>query len=234
MVGQIARLDTAEELPELAHQLRTASAVALEFMAREHGRSPAFEAHRVAAVQLRMVRDLAGKMGWLADCCTDLRLEPELRVALSGVLLNLTQDTELALEHDSRAAALLEVALMFHALFDSLRPWLPPLIQGELSASEPGLEMLTLGFSDYLHPLLRRRFETLWGIFHRLRRTADARLAVVADTGKIDEQRLRGLVAEPLTGKDIPVPPSWSKPNLSSTWRLTSDLVAAGASDRRL
>ncbi len=193
MIERIEGLDPDVELPALREHVGVSSPIAMELLAYEHLSSPVQEARRTAAIQLRVVVELGRRLRWLERACVDPQLAPGLRAALAGLLRGLCNPDELAPALDSQAAVLLEPALLFHELLGQLRPWLPPLIVA--LEPEPVLELLRLGIPDYLHALLRARFEALWALFHGLRQLPPARLAVLAEPPAIDDERLSGLGA---------------------------------------
>lgn len=217
VLHRIEQLDRDAEFRALSEQVAVISPVAIELLAYEHLSSPAHEARRIAAVQLRVVSELGPRLAWLAHTCVDPKLAPELRIALAGLLRGLCDDSDLLPVIDSQAVALLEPALLFHELLAHLRPWMPPMVIA--LEPEPTLELLRLGLPDYLHPLLRARFEALWGVFHRLRQLPPARLAVIVDPPTIDDERLRRLLFDPaLASIPCPSAPPWTTPSWASPW----------------
>lgn len=221
VIATIQELDRDAEFRALSEQVAVISPVAIELLAYEHLRSPAHEVGRIAAIWLRVVTELAPRLAWLERACVDPSLAPELRNALAGLLRGLCDETERLPVADSKAAALLEPALLFHELLAHLRPWVPPLV----ISLEPDavLDLLRLGFPDYLHPLLRARFESLWNLFHRLRQLPAARLTVITpgrgDSLEIDDERLVRLLEDPaLAGLPCPPPPPWTTPSWASPW----------------
>ncbi|HLT40491.1 MAG TPA: hypothetical protein VK034_29635 [Enhygromyxa sp.] len=217
MIERIEQLDRDAEFQALSEQVAVVSPVAIELLAYEHLSSPVHEASRIAGVQLRVITELGSRLAWLERACVDPSLAPELRIALAGLLRGLCDDTQLLPVIDSRAAVLLEPALLLHELLADLRPWMPPMVL----AVEPQavLDLLRLGIPDYLHPLLRARFEALWALFHRLRQLPAARLTVIADPPAIDDERLLRLLDEPtLASAPIPPAPAWTTPSWASPW----------------
>jgi hypothetical protein len=216
-IERIARLDRDVEFRALSEQVAVISPVAIELLAYEHLSSPTHEAHRIAGVQLRVILELAPRLAWLERTCVNPELAPELRVALAGLLRGLCDESELLPVIDSQASVLLEPALLLHALLGHLRPWLPPMVIA--LEPEPVLDLLRLGLPDYLHPLLRARFEALWALFHRLRQLPIARLTVIADPPAIDDERLLRLLDDPALG-NLPCPPApaWTTPSWASPW----------------
>lgn len=217
VIASIQRLDRDAELRALREHVAVTSPVALELLAYEHLSSPGHEMRRVAAIQLRVVVDLAAKLRWLEHACVDPKLDPGLRIALAALLRGLCTDSETLPVIDSHAAVLLEPAVLFHELIANLRPWLSPIAVA--LEPEPILDLLRLGIPDYLHPLLRTRFEALWARFHQLRQLPPARLSVLADPPTIDDQRLRRLLDDS-TLNAIPYPPApaWTTPSWASPW----------------
>lgn len=213
-VERIDGINPNTELRALAEHLRVTSPVALELLAYEHLSSPEYEARRIAAIQLRVVSGLAHHLRWLEQACTSPALAPELRAGLSALLASLCAEGELLPVIDSEAAVFAEPALLFHALLDRLRPWLPPMILA--LEPEPVLDLLELAIPDYLRAMVRGRFESLWTRFHQLRQLPQARLASV-DLQQGDQ--LARLLAEPaLTTLPVPVAPRWSTPAWASPW----------------
>ncbi|MFO7564486.1 MAG: hypothetical protein R6X02_17710 [Enhygromyxa sp.] len=217
VIERIQQLDRDAEFQALSEQVAVISPVAVELLAYEQLSSPSHEAARIAGVQLRVITDLPARLTWLERACVDPKLAPELRIALAGLLQGLCDDAQLLPVIDSQAAVLFEPALLFHELFAHLRPWMPPMV----IAVEPQevLDLLRLGIPDYLHPLLRARFEALWGLFHRLRQLPAARLAVIADPPAIDDERLLRLLEDPaLASVPSPPAPAWTTPSWASPW----------------
>jgi hypothetical protein len=214
---RIQQLDRDQEFRALSEQVAVISPFAIELLAYENLSSPGHEANRIAGVQLRVVVELASQLTWLERACVDARLAPELRIALAGLLRGLCDESELLPVTNSSAAVLLEPALLFHELLNHLRPWLPPLVIA--LEPEPVLGLLRLGIPDYLHPLIRARFEALWMLFHRLRQFPLARLTVIADPPAIDDDRLLRLLDDPALAY-IPYPPApaWTTPSWVSPW----------------
>jgi hypothetical protein len=128
----------------------------------------------------------------------------------------LTNESELLPVVDSQAAVLLEPALLFHALLSRLRPWIgstPTLEEDDV------LELLQLGIADYLRPLLRQRFETLWLQFHQLRQLPVARLSLLSDPPRVDGARVQRLLEDPqLPARRCPPAPPWVAPTWSTPW----------------
>jgi hypothetical protein len=217
VVERIQALEPDREHRALSEHLVVTSPVALELLAYEHLRSPSHEARRVAAIQLRVVIELGAKLRWLEGVCIHAPLEPGVRVAVAGVLRSLCTESDTPAASSSEAAAWLEPALLFHCLVDHLRPWLPPLVV----ALEPEsvTDLLRLGIPDYLRPLVRRRFEALWALFHQLRQLPPARLAVAADPPRIDDERLVRLLDDPtLASLPCPPAPAWRTPSWAVPW----------------
>lgn len=214
-VDRIRALDLDREFHRLAANVAVTSPVALDLLAYEHFSSPHHQAQRIAAIQLRVVHEFAGKLRWLEGVCIDPGVDPRVRAALTSVLGELM--TELDPIADSQAAALLEPALLFHVLLDRLRPWLPSAVL----ALEPDsvLELLSLGIPDYLHPLLRRRYEAIWQRFHQLRQLPFARLSVIDDPPRLDLGHLVRLLEDPqLRAAPCPPAPPWLTLSWVSPW----------------
>lgn len=217
VIHRIQQLDRDAEFRALSEQVAVISPVAIELIAYEHLSSPTHEARRIAGVQLRVIVELAPRLAWLAQACVDPKLAPELRVALTGLLRGLCDDSDMLAVTDSRAATLLEPALLFHELLAHVRPWMPPMVV--TLEPEPVLDLLRLGLPDYLHPLLRARFEALWATFHRLRQLPSARLAVIASRPAIDDKHLQRLLDDPaLASIACPAAPPWTTPTWASPW----------------
>lgn len=222
VIQRIEQLDRDAEFRALSEQVAVISPVAIELIAYEHLSSPAHEARRIAGVQLRVILELAPRLAWLEQTCVDPRLAPGLRIALAGLLRGLCDESDLLPTIDSQAAVLLEPALLFHELLAHLRPWLPPMVVA--LEPEPVLELLRLGLPDYLHPLLRARFEALWASFHRLRQLPAARLGVIGSPAKIDDERLLRLIDDSaLANNCAPTPPPWTTPSWASPWLGDAD-----------
>jgi hypothetical protein len=217
VIDRIQRLDRDAEIRALREHVTVTSPIALELLAYEHLSSPAHEAQRIAAIQLRVVLELGPRLEWLERACVDPGLAPGIRVALAGVLCDLCTDADLLPVIHSEAAVLLEPALLFHELIASLRPYLPPMVIA--LEPDPVLDLVRLGIPDYLHPLLRARFETLWAQFHRLRQLPPAQLAVLPSPRTIDGERLARLLEDPALAK-LPYPPApgWTTPSWASPW----------------
>lgn len=217
VIQRIEQLDRDAEFRALSEQVAVISPVAIELIAYEHLSSVTHEAHRIAGVQLRVIVELAPRLAWLEQTCVDPKLAPELRIALAGLLRGLCDESDMLPVIDSQAAVLLEPALLFHELLAHLRPWMPPLVIA--LEPEPTLDLLRLGLPDYLHPLLRARFEALWALFHRLRQLPAARLGVIASPPRIDDERLLRLIDDPaLASIPTPTPPPWTTPSWASPW----------------
>jgi hypothetical protein len=217
MIAQIRGLDVDREYRALTTHVTVTNPVGLELLAYEQLNSPKAEARRIAAIQLRVVHDFASKLRWLEGMCLDPDIDPGVRVGLVAILRNLTNESDLLPVIDSEAAVLLEPALLFHALLSRLRPWLPPMA----IAFEPAsvLELLQLGIPDYLHPLLRQRFETLWQQFHQLRQLPLARLSVLSDPPRIDADRIGRLLEDPqLKARTYPPVPAWGTVSRKRPW----------------
>lgn len=210
MIDKIRALDLDREYRVLTTHVAVTSPMAVELLAGDQLNTPAQEAHRIAAIQLHVVHDLANKLTWLETVCLHPGIEPGVRAGLTAILRSLTSESELLPVVDSQAAVLLEPALLFHALVSRLRPWIgftPALERDSV------LELLQLGIPDYLRPLLRQRFETLWMQFHQLRQLPVARLSLLTD--RIDGARLQRLLEDPrLTDQPCPPAPMWVTP----TW----------------
>ncbi len=217
VIDRIQQLDRDTEYRALTEHVAVVSPIAIELLSYENLSSPAHEARRIAAIQLRIVTELAPRLQWLDRTCIDPEIAPELRVALAGILRGLCQDTDMLPIADSEAAALLEPALLFHELLANLHPWLPPMvIEFE---PEPVLDLVRLGIPDYLHPLLRARFEALWALFHRLRQLPPARLRVLTDAPTSDDEGLVLLIEDPsLAPLYCPPAPTWTTPSWASPW----------------
>jgi len=216
MIQRLEALDLDQELRALREHIAVTSPVALELLAYEHLSSPRHEIYRVAAIQLRVVVELASGLRWLEHACFDPELDPALRVALTSILWGLCNESDALLALASEAGVLLEPALLFHELITHLRPWLPP--TSIALEPKPVLELLRLAIPDYLHPLLRARFEALWADFHRLRQSSaerapaarsPARLAVITDPPIVDHER---------STIPAPPPPTWTTPSWASPW----------------
>jgi hypothetical protein len=213
MIDQIRALDLDREYRALTIHVTVTNLVALEQLADEQRQLPIEVARRVAGIQLRVVLDLAGRLRWLESMCVDPAIDPGVRVGLSAILRNLTNGSDLLPVIDSEAAVLLEPALLFHSLLSRLRPWLPPL--GPALEPDSVLELLQLGIADYLHPLLHQRFELLWQQFHQLRQAPLARLSLLSDPPRIDDDRLRRLLEDrQLRARVCPPAPSWMASSL--------------------
>jgi hypothetical protein len=208
MIDQIRALDLDREYRALTIHVTVTNLVALEQLADEQQSLPIEVARRVADIQLRVVLDLAGRLRWLESMCVDPSIDPGVRVGLSAILRNLTNGSDLLPVIDSEAAVLLEPAMLFHSLLSRLRPWLPPM--GPALEPDSVLELLQLGIADYLHPLLHQRFELLWQQFHQLRQLPLARLSLLSDPPRIDDDRLRRLLEDrQLRARVCPPAPSW-------------------------
>jgi hypothetical protein len=217
VIETLEQLDRDAEFRALTEQVTVISPVALELLAYEHLRSPNHEAARVAGVQLRVITEFGQRLAWLERACVDPALAPELRIALAGLLRGLCDEAEQLPFIDSRAAVLLEPAVLFHELMTHLRPWLPPTVLA--IEPEPVLDLLRLGIPDYLHPLMRARFEALWSLFHQLRQLPAARLTVIADPPRIDDERLLRLLEDPALASIVaPPPPAWRTPSWARPW----------------
>jgi hypothetical protein len=216
MVEKIRALDLDLEYRVLTTHVAVTSPFAVELLAGDQLNTPAQEARRIAAIQLHVVHDLASKLTWLESVCMHPCIEPGVRAGLTSVLRSLTNESELLPVVDSQAAVLLEPALLFHALLSRLRPWIgftPPLEPDSV------LELLQLGIADYLRPLLRQRFETLWLQFHQLRQLPVARLSLLSDPPRIDSARLQRLLGDPrLAASRCPPAPPWVAPTWATPW----------------
>lgn len=171
MIDKIRALDLDREVRALATHVAVTSPLAIELLAEKHGNSPTHEALRIARLQARVVQEFPSKLRWLERACTDPQVDPGVQAGLAEILRSLTNMSELLPVVDSHAAVLLEPALLFHSLLSRLNPWLPHPRGASALALEPDdvLERVQLGIPDYLHPLLRQRFESLWQHFHQLR-----------------------------------------------------------------
>ena len=231
VIERIQLLDPDHEYRALSAHAAVTSPVALELLAYEHLSSPAQEASRIAAIQLRVVSELAGKLRWLESVCIDPGIAPELRVALSAILRELCAETELLPVVDSEAAVFLEPAVLFHMLLANLRPWLPPMVL-ELEP-DAVLDMLQLGIPDYLHPLLVRRFESICQLFHQLRSLPRERLAHLEGFRSVDEVELERLtLAARSLDETTPPAPRWDTPQWVSPWLDLGSAVPRPANRR--
>jgi hypothetical protein len=216
MIDKIRALDLDREYRVLTTHVAVTSPFAVELLASDQLNTPAQEACRIAAIQLHVVHDLATKLTWLESMCVDPSVEPGLRAGLTVILRSLTNESELLPIVDSQAAVLLEPALLFHALVSRLSPWIgstPPI------ETDSVLELLQLGIADYLRPLLRQRFETLWLQFHQLRLHPLARLSLLTDPPRIDAGRLQRLLEDPrLSASRCPPAPPWVAPTWATPW----------------
>jgi hypothetical protein len=216
MLDKIRALDLDREYRVLTTHVAVTSPFAVELLAGDHLNTPAQQACRIAAIQLHVVHDLAAKLTWLEGMCVDPAIEPGLRAGLTAILRSLTNESELLPVVDSQAAVLLEPALLFHALLSRLRPWIgstPTLEEDDV------LELLQLGIADYLRPLLRQRFETLWLQFHQLRQLPVARLSLLSDPPRVDGARVQRLLEDPqLPARRCPPAPPWVAPTWSTPW----------------
>ncbi|WP_205633018.1 hypothetical protein [Enhygromyxa salina] len=214
MIDRIRALDLDREHRALTEHVSVISPIALELLAYEKLTSIGHEARYVAGIQLRVVHELAAKLRWVERLTTSPRVDPGVRIALSGLLRNLCRESELLPVIDSEATVLLESATLFHSLLSRLRPWLPPMVL----AFEPDLvvEMLQLGIPDYLHPLLRQRFEDLWELFHELR-----------------QQPSTGLSVAPTQQPSTPPAPPWTTPRWVSPWLDCGDAFPGAASNTK-
>jgi hypothetical protein len=222
MLDKIRALDLDREYRVLTTHVAVTSPFAVELLAGDQFNTPAQEARRIAAIQLHVVHDLASKLTWLESVCVHPGIEPGVRAGFTAILRSLTNESELLPVVDSQAAVLLEPALLFHALLSRLRPWI-----GSTPPLEPDsvLELLQLGVADYLRPLLRQRFETLWLQFHQLRQLPVARLSLLTDPPRIDANRLQRMLADPrLSAQSCPPAPPWVAPTWATPW--TDDLPA--------
>jgi hypothetical protein len=215
VLDRIRTLDPDHEYRALAAHVAVTSPVALERLAYEHQSSPDHEARRIAAVQLRVVLEFASKLRWLESVCVDPGVPPDVRVGLAGVLHSLG-----AAPHPSppgETAALIEPALLFHVLLARLQPWIPPMLLA--LESEPVLELMQLGIPDYLHPLLRQRYENIWELFHGLRQLPPPLLAGLADPPRIDDPHLLQLIeGTRLSKHPCPPAPAWTTSSWVSPW----------------
>ena len=207
VIDRIRALDHAREHRALTEHVAVTSPIALELLAYEKLTSVGHEARYIAGVQLRVVRELADNLRWLEQLSVKAQADPGVRAALAGLLHSLCAESELLPVSNSDATVLLEPAILFHALLTRLRPWIPPVAL----ALEPDLvvEMLQLGIPDYLHPLLRQRYEQLWALFHRLRRQPRPQL----DTSM------------------APPAPFWMTPRWVMPWRERDDAPPPAASN---
>ncbi|WP_146158297.1 hypothetical protein [Enhygromyxa salina] len=204
VIDRIRGLDHDREHRALTEHVTVISPIALELLAYEKLTSLGHEARYIAGVQLRVVHELATSLRAVEQLTHSPRVAPGVRVALSGLLRSLCNESDLLPVTDSEATVLLEPAALFHALLSRLRPWLPP----TTAAFEPDLviEMLQLGIPDYLHPLLRQHFEQLWDLFHRLRQQSSLGLS-------------------PAFGRQplIPPAPLWATPRWVTPWLDCAD-----------
>lgn len=217
VTDRIRALDHGAEHLALTEHALVTSPIALELLAYEHLTSVPHEAQYIAGVQLRVVHELAYKLGWLEQMSMNPRVDPGVRVALAGLLRSLCAESDMLPVIHSEATVLLEPAMLFHALLSRLRPWLPPMAL----ALEPDLvvEMLQLGIPDYLHPLLRQRFEDLWALFHRLRLRPPSQLRLAPDQPRLDETWIRGLTAIARASEfTAPPVPHWMAPRWVTPW----------------
>ena len=168
-------------------------------------------------MQLRVVHDLPGRLRWLECACMDASIDPGVAGGSHGDPAQLDECVGVApggrLARGCVARACAAVAL----LVSRLTPWLPPPWAASARTLEPDgvLEELQLGIPDYLHPLLRQRFESLWLQFHQLRQLPLARLSLLSDPPRIDGARLLRLLQDPqLTSRPCPPAPAW----VASRW----------------
>jgi hypothetical protein len=170
MVERVETLDVGEELALLARHARVGDPLALDRLAVAHAAAPTEEARRIAVTQLRVLESFATQLRWLEALTADPEVDAGVRAGLAGLLIRVCAESDLAEPVDSRAAVLLEPALLLHGLLAHLRPWLPSFVPEFESDTE--FEVLRLGVPDYMLLLLRGRFEQLWGLFHRLRQSS--------------------------------------------------------------
>lgn len=224
VVDRIHGLERNEELRLLTEHVAVTSPLALDFLARERGLSRDQEAQRLAAIQLRVVTELAARLRWLESVCEDPQLDGDLRVALRGLLAELGTDIEAADATPGESVGLLESAVLFHGLLSRLRPWLPPMAV----ALEPDavLDILQLGIPDYLHPVVQQRFEHLWRRFHEQRLAAAThQLPRHLGARGIEARHLRAVVNEAQVYEGsprLPPAPRWFSPSWVNPW-LASD-----------
>ena len=213
VIDRIRALDHDREFRALTEHVAVTSPVALDRTARDNLSSVDREAQRIAAIQLRVVGELGNKLRWLEGVSREI-LEPQTRAAVMAVVQSLSRP-ELLSSHASEVVALLEPAILFHALVARLRPWLPPIVL----ALEPDsvLDTLLLGIPDYLHPLLRERYADLWRVFHRVRGLSSAEIDELGALEHLDDTRLRRVLDGPATGRNPPAPP-WTIPVWISPW----------------
>ncbi len=218
LVVRIESLDIEHELDRLARHARVGNPQVIERMATLHGTTPVHEAQRVAAIQLRVLEGLGAHLRWLEAVIVDPELNPCVRAGLAGVLISLSTESELLPMVDSQAAVLLEPALLLHGLLANLRPWLPgaaaTVEPAELDEPtiepEPVIELLRLGLPDYLLPILRRRFEGLWTLFHRLRQRERSEGRELARRLFANPRELEQVIREPsFTLIMVPPAPVW-------------------------
>jgi len=170
MVERVETLDVGEELALLARHAQVGNPQALDRLALAHAAAPAEEARRIAVTQLRVLEGFATQLRWLEALTADPEVDAGVRAALSGLLIRVCADSDSPARADSRAALLLEPALLLHGLLANVRPWLPSFVPEFESDAE--FEVLRLGVPDYMLLVLRDRFESLWTLFHRLRQTS--------------------------------------------------------------
>jgi hypothetical protein len=217
VIVRIQALDHDREHRALTEHVGVTCPIALERLAYEKLTSVGHEARYIAGVQLRVVHDLAAQLRRLEQLSAAPRLDPGVRVALAGLLRSLCTESDMLPVISSEAAPLLEPAVLFHALLSRLRPWLPSM----MLAFEPDLvvEMLQLGIPDYLHPLLRQRFEDLWALFHRLRQLPPSPSKLASELDEIGGEWLRRVTAASLTSELLfPPAPLWMTPRWVTPW----------------
>ena len=217
VIQTIQGLDQAQEHQLLAEHLAVTSPLALESLARRRQVFPEQHAQHLAAIQLRVISELASRLMWLESVSLDPSVEPALRVAIAGLLHGLSAEPD-ALRHPlSPSLALLEPAALFHALVSRLRPWLPPIVVA--LEPEPVVDILRLGIPDYLHPLLVQRFELLWARFHELRALPSAGEIANAEGTEIDDAGLsHAIESAAALNPASPPPPPWTTPSWISPW----------------
>lgn len=219
VIDQIRALDDDHEYRALAEHISVTSPEALDRLARDELTTPSHEAQRVAAVQLRVIHEFANKLRWIEGLSLE-HAKPATRVALMTLLQSLCESDLLA-GKESKAATLLEPAILFHALLSRLRPWLPPMVLA--LEPEPVVDLLMLGIPDYLHPILRERFSQLWSLFHRVRALPEQQLEAVGELdelGELDVTKLVRVLDLVVSARSCPPPPLWATPSWVTPWRL--------------
>lgn len=222
MVERVETLDIGEELALLARHARVGDPLALARLAVAHAAQPDEEARRIAVTQLRVLEGFATQLRWLEALTADPEIDAGVRAGLAGLLIRVCSESELSELVDSRAAVLLEPALLLHGLLANLRPWLPSFVPEFESEAE--FEVLRLGVPDYMLLILRTRFEKLWTLFHRLRQSSwlvrPETLTTMPSDLELFEQDPR--VSEVV----IPATPTW--PPMAELVPALARAVAAG------